>query len=117
MAAEARVAAGTSADAGVADGFDADADRGSVTTAPEVVGLEFHYFDGEQWSSDWDSWQRRSLPLAVEVAMQIAAPERDPRRGLAAKSADLDARDDAGKELKVHRLVVYLPAATATRPE
>jgi hypothetical protein len=39
--------------------------------APEVVGLEFRYFDGSQWMEFWDSQQIQSLPLAVEITVAI----------------------------------------------
>jgi hypothetical protein len=39
--------------------------------APEVVGLEFRYFDGSQWLEFWDSAQIQALPLAVEVTVAI----------------------------------------------
>lgn len=39
--------------------------------APEVVGLEFRYFDGSQWLEFWDSQQIQGLPLAVEVTVAI----------------------------------------------
>jgi hypothetical protein len=33
--------------------------------------LEFHYFDGESWESEWNSWERGRLPKLVEVMLQI----------------------------------------------
>ena len=39
--------------------------------APEVVGLEFRYFDGSQWMEFWDSQQVQGLPLAVEITLAI----------------------------------------------
>lgn len=45
----------------------------SVMWAPEVVGLHFRYFDGRAWRSSWNSLQRKGLPVAVEVAMQISS--------------------------------------------
>ncbi len=39
--------------------------------APEVVGLEFRYFDGSQWMEFWDSQQIQGLPLAVEITVAI----------------------------------------------
>jgi Tfp pilus assembly protein PilV len=45
--------------------------RDLVTYVPEVVGIEFRYFDGSSWSSGWDSHQRRALPVAVEVMVDF----------------------------------------------
>lgn len=39
--------------------------------APEVVGLEFRYFDGTQWLNQWDSQQASGLPFAVEIVVAI----------------------------------------------
>ena len=40
--------------------------------APEVVAMEFYYFDGLQWLTQWDSQSMGGLPLAVEVVLAIA---------------------------------------------
>lgn len=45
--------------------------------APEVVQLEFRYFDGIQWINFWNSDESRSLPHAVEVLMTMR-PVDDP---------------------------------------
>ncbi|MCS7238031.1 MAG: prepilin-type N-terminal cleavage/methylation domain-containing protein [Thermoguttaceae bacterium] len=42
-----------------------------VLYIPEVVELEFRYFDGRSWSSSWDSLSRQALPVAVEVRFRI----------------------------------------------
>jgi len=39
--------------------------------APEVVGVEFRYFDGTQWLTSWDSIEQKRLPTAVEVIVAI----------------------------------------------
>jgi len=54
----------------VPDTFSADP---SITWAPEVVGLQFRYFDGRGWSSQWDSLKRESLPVAIEAIVQMRA--------------------------------------------
>lgn len=47
--------------------------EGSDIWLPEVVGLSFRYFDGQSWSSSWNSLDRKSLPVAVEVTLQLVA--------------------------------------------
>jgi hypothetical protein len=37
--------------------------------APEVVSLQFRYFDGLDWYDEWDSQAAGSLPAAVEVTL------------------------------------------------
>jgi hypothetical protein len=35
--------------------------------AERVVGLNFRYFDGKEWSDDWSAGDRKKLPKAVEI--------------------------------------------------
>ncbi|MBA61039.1 MAG: hypothetical protein CMJ76_01620 [Planctomycetaceae bacterium] len=39
--------------------------------APEVIALEFQYFDGYQWLQYWDSEEFEGLPLAVKIRMTM----------------------------------------------
>ncbi len=75
--------------------------------APEVVMLEFQYFDGSQWLSEWDSDQMGGVPLAVQVAVQIDTGRTDERT---ARKRDAGAATDLVAP-RVYRLVVQLPAA------
>jgi prepilin-type N-terminal cleavage/methylation domain-containing protein len=101
---------------------------------PEIVAMEFRYYDGEAWTDTWDSRIRRALPQAVEVALQIEF-ERDSSTQISEAAEILPATDDAaGKEepfeleepdlfadvdesrpprLPIHRFVVHLPQAVA----
>lgn len=45
------------------------------TWVPEVVSIQFRYFDGAGWSSSWNSLQRNALPVAVEVRIGLADPK------------------------------------------
>ncbi len=58
--------------------LDLNVEDNAVTWAPEVVGLGFRYFGGNNWTTQWDSLQRKSLPVAVEVTMHVRPfePER-----------------------------------------
>ena len=52
--------------------------------APEVVAIEFSYWDGLLWQIEWDSDLTDSLPLAIKVTMQMIDPmdldaEQTPR--------------------------------------
>ena len=80
-----------------ADALPGDAPQGeSITWAPEVVGLEFRYFDGSGFSSEWNSLKRKSLPVAIEVTLQLSTPEQaKPRR----PSADEVSPDENGPDL------------------
>jgi len=52
-----------------------DPNDNTITWVPEVISLEFRYFDGYMWSSTWNSIQRKSLPAAVEVVVEINASD------------------------------------------
>ena len=105
----------------------------SVMWAPEVVGLRFRYFDGRGWRSSWDSLQRKGLPVAVEVKMQIssfddaeaihraAAPEE---AGLL-ETVELEGeapellegpQADQPPPPKEHRVVIFLPTSPLYKP-
>lgn len=55
-------------------GSTADAVDDRWTWVPEVVSVQFRYFDGVGWTSSWNSLQRNSLPVAVEVRIGLADP-------------------------------------------
>lgn len=42
--------------------------------APEVVGIEFAYWDGYQWQIEWSSDEMGELPLAVQVQISMVDP-------------------------------------------
>ena len=88
-------------------GLDASADSGQIL-APEVNHLEFRYFDGYQWSPEWDSQQMGGLPVAVEITIGI-----DPAYGMDPESVDFASFhfQDADMMEFTYRLVVRLPTA------
>ena len=97
------------------DGSLDTADHSGTLLAPEVNRLEFRFFDGMSWYTEWDSEQMESLPAAVEITIGI-----DPAFG--ADPATLDARtamDVALEESEenVYRMVVHLPAAKPAEAE
>jgi prepilin-type N-terminal cleavage/methylation domain-containing protein len=70
--------------------------------APEVVGIEFQYFDGTQWLTEWDSSQQ-GLPFVVKITI---AMQRDSfirsnpmTQGVAISSLTSDALSQYGIEL------------------
>ena len=46
--------------------------------APEVVAVNFRYFDGRVWSDSWDSETMARIPRAVEILIAFAPPRRRP---------------------------------------
>ena len=39
--------------------------------APEVMEIEFQYWDGLQWLLEWDSEVNKGLPVAVEIRLYL----------------------------------------------
>ena len=76
--------------------------------APEVVGIEFWYTDGSQWYEYWDSVERQGLPVAIEVTLYIAQPQKRSGGlfGLLGGS-NLQALDGT----RTYKTVVYIPSA------
>jgi prepilin-type N-terminal cleavage/methylation domain-containing protein len=65
--------------------------------AAEVTGIEFRYYDGQQYVLQWDTASTTALPLAVEIRLSL----RPPVSGRAAA-----AKDDTST---VYRMVVAIP--------
>jgi len=74
--------------------------------APEVVHIEFLYFDGVEWLTEWDSEALQSLPLAVDIRMILQMDEQQIPGLL---SPQLQAQP-VGNE-SFYRMVVHLPVA------
>lgn len=83
--------------------------------APEVSDMQFQYFDGFQWNSDWDSDLRGGIPLAVEIMIVIDdfrlddPNDRDRARTGTAQNGET-AQDN------IYRLVVHMPGAEPLDP-
>jgi hypothetical protein len=76
--------------------------------APEVVAIEFRYFDGYEWLGDWDSDSYQALPLAVEVLLTLKSSSPYHSGGVVnAFYTD----DSLGEQTSAvtYRLVVRLP--------
>lgn len=69
--------------------------------APEIASIQFRYFNGLAWMTEWDSVALGSLPRAVEVTITFEPP---PSRGLMA-----NATIAPGSE--IYRTVVPVPAS------
>jgi hypothetical protein len=80
-------------------------ESGQVLVAPEVVHIEFRYFDGEQILELWDMVEERSLPRAVEVCIWLVTAHE-----AAASAAAYDARE-LMNIARPYRQTVFLPMA------
>jgi len=95
----------------------------AVMLVPEIAGLQFRYFDGRIWNGSWNSLQRKSLPVAVEIRLQVKPPASMYPTGPAeAETSSPAGVDDWEAELlgmegivepalPWYRFVVYLPGA------
>jgi prepilin-type N-terminal cleavage/methylation domain-containing protein len=73
--------------------------------APEVLAVEFEYFDGQEWFDEWDSDALGSLPVAVRIGIALdPAHRRNGGRG---------APESAENEIEpvVYRMLVHLTAS------
>jgi uncharacterized membrane protein YgcG len=79
-------------------------DSGQALLAPEVIHLEFSYFDGTQLVEYWDMRERNALPIAVLVRLWIApAGVRDSLNAGPLSAASL------ANSAREYRQTVYLP--------
>lgn len=109
----------------------------SITWAPEVVGVEFRYFDGNTWSDQWNSLARKSLPVAVEAILRVQAsfasepaallPQEPPTAaedaGAPAEAAESGPPRSSATHagIRSYRVLVHLPSTSLAygpkRPE
>ncbi len=88
--------------------LDASEHPGSLL-APEINYLEFRYWDGSSWYSEWDSEQMDGLPAAIEITIGI-----DPAAGRNPEEMDIKAANElaaADVNEYMYRLTVHLPVA------
>jgi hypothetical protein len=79
-------------------------DSGQSLIAPEVVHIEFRFFDGTQILDYWDTKERGALPPAIEVRIWIADPNYDG--GAASSSMGVAGLPPGARE---YRQIVHLP--------
>ena len=83
-----------------------------VVSVPEVLRFSMRYFDGTDWSDEWDSIARRGLPVAVEVTVQLRShDEPDPLSGDVVAEAGVDDERVLQWKHPVHRLLIPLAMA------
>lgn len=78
--------------------------------AEEVVGLQFMYFDGASWSSEWDSAAMQGLPVAIEITVvlqSLAEQDAQDATGLFSTAAEGEENE------RFYTLTVNLPTATS----
>jgi hypothetical protein len=78
--------------------------------APEVVAIEFLYFDGLEWRTEWDSETEGALPLAVQVLLAIESNGGATAGTTLASAMQGDA--SMSENVRYYRSVVRLPTAS-----
>jgi hypothetical protein len=80
--------------------------------APEVVALEFAYFDGVDWLFDWDS-STQSLPWLIEItlAMQTASASAENQLSPGISISTMSYEDRQAYGVEVYQLIVAIPGA------
>ena len=77
--------------------------------APEVVIIEFAYFNGTEWLPSWDSAEAGRLPVAVEVAVEVRPIRADAGDITAPRGTSLLELVPAEENRLVYRRLVPLP--------
>lgn len=79
--------------------------------AAEVIAVEFRYSDGVEWFEEWNTDERGSLPLTVQVAVAIDMHSQE-RAELPGYTTSM-LTDEAAElpQAVVYRLLVHLPLA------
>ena len=87
-------------------------DEASLVIAPEVVQVQFRYFDGTDWQDTWDGSQPgpdgmtpMGPPRAIEITLGIRQPRPDGATG-----------DTTNDNVKTYVHYVAIEAANAINP-
>jgi type II secretory pathway component PulJ len=96
------------------DHADAESDVSALAAAakvlaPEVISVEFRYFDGVTWQVEWDSVAAQRLPNAVEITLGLKQMISDEQR--LANQFNAAARASMDQPVEYRRHVVSLPLA------
>ncbi|MCP3696518.1 MAG: prepilin-type N-terminal cleavage/methylation domain-containing protein [Planctomycetaceae bacterium] len=87
---------------------DALLNQGDVI-APEVVSIEFQYWDGLLWLPEWDSEVEESLPVAVEIRLYLKSARNNQSSSMLSAFSLGDDMDELETGTTMYRLVVRLP--------
>ncbi len=77
---------------------------GEVLVAPEVVQVQFQYFDGSQLTDVWEMKELNKLPVAIEVRVWLRSAR------IAMAESDFSSEDELAS-VREYRQIVYLPMA------
>jgi prepilin-type N-terminal cleavage/methylation domain-containing protein len=80
--------------------------------APEVIALQFRYFDGSSWYETWDSQTSARLPLAVEMTLGFEIPPNPREEKLRRRTRDQIVGRTVRQVIAVPMAVPYVPGVT-----
>ncbi len=83
----------------------------SYWQVPEVAALNLRYFDGQEWTTHWDSASRGALPRCVEVQL-VLRPANRRSAATIAREPDDSPPLAIPPDWRRHRLVVHLLLAS-----
>jgi prepilin-type N-terminal cleavage/methylation domain-containing protein len=80
--------------------------------APEVIAIDFAYFDGVSWLLEWDS-SAQSLPWLVQIslAMQSATASQQAEWEPGTPISTMTLQDRQAYGIEVYQLIVAIPGA------
>ncbi|GAB5402280.1 MAG: prepilin-type N-terminal cleavage/methylation domain-containing protein [Aureliella sp.] len=86
--------------------------RTGTVVAPEVVSVEFSYFDGVEWVYEWDS-EQQGLPWLVQIllAMQSASGAETAELEPGVPISQMSLTDRQMYNIDVYELTVAIPGA------
>ena len=93
--------------------------------APEVTAVEFSYYDGSEWLTEWDSSVSKGLPIAVGITLSFAplpgsaaAASMPASTSLSPSSPGLSATTGISQPgYPVYRLLVHIPSGKGASEE
>lgn len=80
--------------------------------APEVIALQFRYFDGSAWYDTWDSQTSVRLPLAVEMTLGFEIPPNPREEKLRRRTREQVVGRTIRQVIPVPMAVPYVPGVT-----
>jgi hypothetical protein len=92
------------------NGASAVLESGQKLIAPEVIQIEFRYFDGEQVTDRWDMAEEQRLPIAIDLSVWLVTAEEAARLGNSMYNVQ-----ELLNSARLYRQTVFLPAAELTQ--
>jgi hypothetical protein len=89
-------------------------DQQTELIAPEVMFVQFRYFDGLQWLPAWDSQQFGGVPVAIEIILGLETSKDPAETESPLTGLSYDQLMTTLDPNHVYRLVVHLPSAEPT---